>query len=101
MITSRRDSGQIGVLVVALSAVVLVAVQGLVRVGDVITDRARAQSVADAVALAVVSDRSDLIPELVHDARATVASLDERDGDVTVQIRVGTSSATARATTNW
>ena len=101
MITSRRDSGQIRVLVVAVSAVVLVAVQGLVRVGNAITDRARAQSVADAVALAVVSDRSDLIPELVHVGRATVASLDERDGDVTVQIRVGTSSATARATTNW
>lgn len=86
---------------VALAVVVLLAVQGLVRVADVVTDRARAQGVADAVSLAVASNRSDVISALVHDTQATVVSLDEREGDVIVEIRVGTSSATARATTNW
>ena len=98
---ARRDSGQIGVLAIALTVVVLVATQGLVRVGSSIADRARAQSVADAVALAVASDRSDLTPTLVDDQRARVLYVTERDGGVTVRVRVGEASATARATTNW
>ena len=101
MTGSRRDSGQVGVLTIALAVVVLVATQGLVQVGSTITDRARAHGVADAVALAVASGRSDVISALVRNVQASVVSLDDRDGDVTVEVRVGSSSATARATTNW
>jgi hypothetical protein len=57
--------------------------------------------VADAVALAVASGRSDVISALVRNVQASVVSLDDRDGDVIVEVRVGSSSATARATTNW
>jgi len=98
---TRRDSGHISVLTIALTVVVLVATQGLVGVGSAIVDRARAQSVADAVALAVASDRSDLTPALVDDPRASVVFVSERDGGVTVRVRVRQVSATARATTNW
>lgn len=101
MTTSRRDSGQAAVLTIALAVVVLASTHGLVRVGSAIIDRARADGVADAVALAVASGRSDVISALVRNTQATVASLNERDGDVIVQVRVGASLATARATTNW
>ncbi len=101
MSARQRDPGQIGVLVVALAAVVALAIQGLVQVTDVIIDHARAQSVTDAVTLAVASNRPDVIPALVGGVNATLASLDDRDGDVIVQVRIGSSSATARATTNW
>ena len=64
--TPPRDSGQIGVLVVAVAAVVLVVVQGMVRFGDTLVDAARAQSTADAIALAVAARRADVVDELGH-----------------------------------
>ena len=94
--TSTRDSGQIGVLVVALAAVSLVVVQGVVRFGDALIDAARAQSAADAVALAVAAGRADLTEVLSESLAADVVSIDG-SVDVTVRMVVDGRTAMARA----
>ena len=96
--TPSRDSGQIGVLVVALSAVALVVLQGLVRFGDALVDSARAQSVADAVALAVAAGRADVVDELTRGFGLVVQRIDE-GADVIVRVTVDGRGATARAAT--
>jgi Flp pilus assembly protein TadG len=98
VITSRRDSGQIGVLVVALAAVCLAVVQGMVRFGDALVDSARAQSVADAVALAVAAGRSDVIDRVIDGGDVSIVSIDD-DQDVTVRVSVNGRVAIARAAT--
>jgi Flp pilus assembly protein TadG len=95
-VTSPRDSGHIGVLVIALAAVCLVVVQGMVRVGDALADAARAQSVADAVALAVAAGRADVVDQVIDDLGAVVVDVDDAD-DVTARVAVGGREAVARA----
>ena len=99
--TSPRDSGQIGVLVVAVAAVCLAAVQGMVRFGDALADSARAQSVADAVALAVAAGRSDVIDQVIGDLESVVIDVEESGDadDVTVRVSVNGRAAVARAAT--
>jgi Flp pilus assembly protein TadG len=95
-VTSPRDSGQIGVLVVAVAAVCLAVVQGMVRFGDALVDSARAQSVADAVALAVAAGRADVVDQVIDDRDVSIVSIDD-DQDVTVRVAVNGRSAVARA----
>lgn len=94
--TSQRDSGQIGVLVVALAAVSLVVVQGVVRFGDALVDMARAQSAADAVALAVAAGRADVIDDVIRGLGATVVEVVGVD-EVTARVSVDGRVAVARA----
>ena len=94
--TRSRDSGQIGVLVVAAAAIVMAAVQGSVRFGDALVDTARAQSVADAVALAVAAERSDVLDDLTRGSGVVVQQIDQR-ADVTVRVSVDGRAAVARA----
>ncbi len=99
--TSPRDSGQIGVLVVAVAAVALVVVQGMVRFGDALVDSARAQSLADVVALAVAAGRSDVIDRVIDAHGAIVMDVEESGdaNDVTVRVSVNGRAAVARAAT--
>lgn len=97
---ARRDSGQIGVVVIALAVVVLVATRGVSAVGSTVAERARAQGIADSVALALASGRSDVVRSLVRSSGAVVLIVDDTDFDVTVRVSVGDSVAVARATTN-
>jgi Flp pilus assembly protein TadG len=97
-VTPSRDSGQIGVLVVAVAAVCLAVVQGMVRFGDVLVDSARAQSVADAVALAVAARRADAVDRMVDGRDVSIVSIDD-DQDVTVRVSVNGRVAIARAAT--
>jgi len=96
VITSRRDSGQIGVLVVAVAAVCLAVVQGFVRFGDAVVDSARAQSVADAVALAVAAGRAEAVDRVIDGRDVSIVSIDDGQ-DVTVRVAVGGRKAVARA----
>lgn len=91
-----RDSGQIGVLVVALATVTLLVAQGLARFGDALVDAARAQSVADAVALAVAGGRHDVVGDLTRDLHATVVDV-LGDDEVTVRVVVNGRVAVSRA----
>lgn len=91
-----RDSGQIGVLVIAVAAVVLVVVQGMARFGDALVDSARAQSVADAVALAVAGGRPEVVGDLTRGPDATVVDV-LGDDEVTVRVVVNGRVAVSRA----
>ena len=95
--TPSRDSGQIGVLVVAVAAVCLAVVNGMVRFGDAVADSARAQSVADAVALAVAAGRSDVIDRVIDGRDVSIVSIADESDDVTVRVSVNGRSAVARA----
>ena len=53
--SARRDSGQVGILCLGVVVVMVVVTQQMARLGSVVVDQARTQSVADVVALAVAS----------------------------------------------
>ena len=95
---ASRDSGQIGVLVVTVAAVVLAVVQGMVRFGDALVDSARAQSGADAVALAVAAGRADVIDDVIRSMGAMVVEVVGVD-EITVRVSVDGRQAIARAVT--
>lgn len=96
----RRDRGQAAVLVVCVAAVLLVAVlAALATMGRTVLDRQRAQTAADAAALASVDGgRGDAV-ELAGRHGATVVSWQAGPGpdEVTVVVRVGDVTAIARA----
>ena len=96
--TASRDSGQIGVLVVAVATAVLAVVQGMVRFGDVLVDSARAQSGADAVALAVAAGRADVIDDVLRSLGASVVKVTGVD-EITARVSVDGRHAIARAVT--
>jgi Flp pilus assembly protein TadG len=76
----------------------LAVVQGFVRFGDAVVDSARAQSAADAVALAVVAGRPDVVDRMVDGRDVSIVSIDD-DQDVTVRVSVNGRVAIARAAT--
>lgn len=101
--TNRRDVGQATVAVVmAVSVGFAATAMALATMGSGLVDRTRAQTAADAVALAsLVGGRSSGV-ELAERHGATVVSWTPLDlGDaraVQVVIRLGDATATARAT---
>jgi len=96
----RTDAGQSAVLVlviaVALGASLLVA---LVDFGGVTQDRARAQTAADAAALASLDGGRGAAVDYASRHGAAVISWSAGPGEyeVTVVVRVGDATATARA----
>lgn len=81
--------------VVVVSAA-LVAV-GLAQAGAVVVDRQRAQTAADAAALAGLSGGRVAAQQLAASNGAALLSYDQHGFDVTVVVRVGQVSARARA----
>lgn len=81
----------------ALFAILAVAVAEL---GGGMIDRTRAQAVADAVALAAIDGGRDAAVRLADLNGGTVVSWSAGPGadEVTVTVRVGDATATARAT---
>jgi hypothetical protein len=93
-----RDDGQAVPLTAALVAVAAVLVLGLGTLAGDVVDAGRARSAADAAALAGVQRGRAGSHALAASNGATVLSW-HRDGDVvTVTVRVGRATATARAT---
>lgn len=99
---TRADSGQAAVLavgVVALGAAALVATAHLGRSAN---DAARAQTAADAAALAGLHGFASGAASLAAANGGAVVSFSRRVGpvgpDVIVTVRVGRASASARAT---
>lgn len=90
-----RDSGQASVLVLGVVAITVASMFGLVRLAEVAVASARAQAVADAVALAVV--RGDA--ERVVRANGVSARFGTRDdlgwAEVIVDGIAGSSRAAA------
>ena len=108
MMGVRRDVGQAAVVLMMAAAVVFSAsVTALSVLGGRVTDSVRAQTAADAVALASLAGGRSLAFDVAERHGATVVtwtSASDGDGDVvtvvvvTVVVVIGSASATARAT---
>jgi hypothetical protein len=95
----RRDRGQAAVfLVIVLSALFVVSIAALAAMGGDIVDRTRAQTAADAAALASVADDRGAADAIARTFGAVVVSWARDDADVVVVVRVGDATASARAT---
>ena len=99
----RGDVGQAAVaLMVVVCVVVVSAAVALSTMGSRLVDRTRAQTAADAVALASLAGGRSVGVELAERHGATVVSWtfsDRRDGRVVeVLVRLGDATAVARAT---
>jgi hypothetical protein len=95
-----RDRGQAAVLLIVVVAVLAAAtMSGLGRFGANARDRVHAQSIADAAALASLGGGQGeaLAVSAVHGATLVSWTNGPGPGEVTVVVRVGSASATARA----
>jgi len=96
----RRPGGDGGQAVpVAAAAVTLALVLGLgaVRLADVVTDRARAHSAADAAALAGVVEGRLGAERLAAANGGRVTAFESAGDEIEVRVRVGDVEAVARA----
>jgi len=84
------------VMVVAVAAAILV-----VRLGVEVDHRARAQTAADAAALAGASGGRIEAEAIAARNGAEIESFVSRDGEVEVIVRVADRRATARARRSW
>ena len=97
----RRDAGQIvPMMALVLFAVVIVAVV-VIRLGLQVDRRARAQSAADAAAIARATEGEDIAGSVTEANGATLESFVVRGSEVEVVVRLGDERATARARRQW
>ena len=97
----RSDRGQVVPLMTVL--VLLVVVVGLivVRLGLQVDRRARAQSAADAAALAGATEGEDSAGSVTEANGAVLESFVVRGSEVEVIVRLADERATARARREW
>ncbi len=96
----RNDAGQSSVLVLVVAVALGVALMtALVDFGGIVQDRARAQTAADAAALAsLVGGRAAATDYAMRHGAAVISwTPGPGDHEVTVTVRLGDSTATARA----
>jgi len=99
-VAHRHDRGQAALLVVCVSAVLLVAVLAAASsMGRAVLDRQRAQTAADAAALASLEGGRAIAVDFASRHGAVLVTWSDGPGphEVTVVVRVGDSTATARA----
>jgi len=99
--SSRRDRGQAGLVVVMLATALFVSLTvAAVGFGGRLIDRTRAQTAADAAALASLTAGRSAARALAEVHGATLVMFERSsDGEqVTVVVRVGAATATAAAT---
>ncbi len=97
--TARRDSGQAAIVLLAVVAVLMVTMSiAVATMGRTTIDRTRAQTAADAAALAGLEGGASASSQLAALHGATVVSWTDVGDEVTVTVRVGDTTATARAT---
>lgn len=95
----RRESGQAAIVLLAVVAVLVVTISlAVAAMGRTTIDRTRAQTAADAAALAAVSGGPPAAAALAARHGAIVTALSVDGEEVTVTVRIGAVSATARAT---
>lgn len=92
-----RDNGQAGILCLGVIAILLMATDQMVRLGGAVVDAARAQSVADVVALAAVESGEAVVYRVARHNDAEVMSIVEWAGTVEVMVKVGGVVGRARA----
>lgn len=96
---AENDSGQAAIALVAVVSVIFIAtVAALVSFGASVLDRTRAQTAADAAALASVTRGRAAANAAAARLGGVVVSW-QRDGDdITVVVHLGDAAAIARAT---
>lgn len=96
----ERDRGQAAVAFVIVATVLFVVmVAALATMGRHAIDRGRAQSAADAAALASLDGGRSIASDFARRHGAQVVSWTQGpDHEVTIVVRVGEATATARAT---
>ena len=97
----RGDAGQAVPLLAGVMALVVSVVIGLVALGNLVGARARAQSAADAAALAGAARGRPAAVAMAVENRGELESFAARDGEVEVTVRVGDARATSRARRQW
>jgi ABC-type Na+ efflux pump permease subunit len=84
--------------VLALVATLLI---GLVALGNMVGDRARAQTAADAAAWAGAAKGRPAAVAMAAENHGELESFAARQGEVEVTVRVGDAEATSRARRQW
>lgn len=97
----RSDGGQAVPLLLVAVLVVVVVLLLVVRLGVQVDRRARAQTAADAAALAGVRDGEDAARSVATANDAELTSYVAVGGEVEVVVLVGDERATARARRHW
>ncbi len=98
MTTKDHDSGQAVVLMLAVVAMAALSIVAVGVFGERIVDRGRAQTAADAAALAATVGGRSAARRLAADNGAHLVSYSEIGDVVTVVVDVDGERATARAT---
>ncbi|MEX1217781.1 MAG: pilus assembly protein TadG-related protein [Acidimicrobiales bacterium] len=97
----RGDAGQLVPLMVLVVLLVVVIGVVVVRLGLQIDRRARAQTTADAAALAGAAEGEDIAGSVTEANGAVLESFEVRGPEVEVVVRLGDQRATARARREW
>ena len=97
----RREAGQIVPMAALVLAIVMLIGLLVVRLGLQVDERARAQSAADAAALAGATEGEDVAGSVTEANGAVLESFVVRGSEVEVVVRRGEERATARARRQW
>jgi uncharacterized membrane protein len=97
----RRDAGQIVPMMALVLFVVVIVAMVVIRLGLQVDRRARAQSAADAAAIAGATEGEDVAGSVTEANGATLESFVVRGSEVEVVVRLGDERATARARRQW
>jgi Flp pilus assembly protein TadG len=96
---TRGDRGQAAVVLLVVVAVLLVTLSlAVAAMGRTTLDRTRAQTAADAAALAALDGGAAAAGDLAARHGAEVVAWSVDGDEVTVTVRIGDVTATARAT---
>jgi len=98
---THDDPGQALPLLAGALALVVLLMLGLVALGNTADDRGRAQTAADAAALAGAADGRTAAEAVATANHASLESFRARGSEVEVVVRAGDSRATARARRSW
>lgn len=97
----RGDEGQVLPLLAGVLALLATVLIGMVALGNMVGERAQAQTAADAAALAGAARGRPAATAMAHENRGELESFAARDGEVEVTVRVGDARATSRASRHW
>lgn len=98
---THDERGQALPLLAGALALVVMLMLGLVALGNTADDRARAQTAADAAALAGAADGRSAADRAATANHASLERFTSQGGEVEVVVRAGDSRATARAGRSW
>jgi len=96
-----RDAGQATPLVALLFVITAGALLALGHLGAILADRTRAQTAADAAALAGATDGEGRARDVAARNGGEVRSYVAQGSEVEVVVRVGQADASARARGGW